>query len=453
MTDEPSNDAPSDAPRSYIPRGQMKHLTREAVLEEMGPSRLAVIGVFLILAMLIGAVAWSKVVPVTTATTTIGEVVPSGNQRIVQHLEGGIVRDIFVRDGDTVTAGQSLLRFDPTQRQAELDQIRAREAALRIRERRLRAQIDGTEMDLDQLAIRYPELAAEAQTTLMATRERIAGQELVLESKVAQRRKSVDIYTNQANSLRQQLTLVKEAVDMRETLFKSGHGSRVNVISSQLELSRVQGSLAEAEASAAQAQVAIDEARNELNELIVTERDDSLVELSSVLGELAEVTENLRRLEDRVTRLDVRAPVNGIVHGLAINTRGAVVEPAQVLLTIIPVDERLVVETEIAPEDVGHVAVGQPTKVAVGGFDQRRYGHVSGRLVQVSPTTLLNDAGEPYFKGRIELAENIIRTGDTIQPITPGMTVTADIVTGEQSLLQYLTGPIYNALASSFSER
>lgn len=450
--ESPVND-PANPPRSYIPRGQMKHLTREAVLEELGPSRLAVSGLFLILLLLIGAVVWSKVVPVTTATTTLGEVVPSGNQRIVQHLEGGIIRDIFVRDGDTVTAGQSLLRFEPTQRQAELDQIRAREAALRIREYRLRAQIDGTELNLGQLEVRYPELAAEAQTTLMATRERIAGQELVLESKITQRRKSVDIYSNQASSLRQQLKLVREAVDMRETLFESGHGSRVNVISSQLELSRVQGSLAEAEASAAQAEVAIEEARNELNELIVTQRDDALVELSSVLGELAEVTENLRRLEDRVARLDVRAPVNGIIHGLAVNTRGAVVEPAQVLLTIIPVDEQLVVETEIAPEDVGHVAIGQPTKVAIGGFDQRRYGHVEGRLIQVSATTLLNDAGEPYFKGRIELAANSIRTGETVQPITPGMTVTADIVTGEQSLLQYLTGPIYNALTSSFSER
>lgn len=442
-----------EGPKGYIPRGQMKHLTRESILEELGPSRLAVSSLILILGLLGGAVAWSHVVPVTTAATTIGEVVPSGDQRIVQHLEGGIVLDILVQDGDVVNFGQPLLKFDRLQREAELGQIQAREAALRIRELRLRAQIDGTEPDFGELAELYPALVDEAMITLIATRARIEGQQRVFASKIANRQKTVTIHQKQARSLRGQLKLVQEAVDMREKLFDTGHGSRVNVISSRLEMSRVEGSYSEAIASAEQAEVAVEEVRSELNELIVTERDDALEELSSVLGELAEVTENLRRLQDRVARLDVLAPVTGIVHGLSVNTKGAVVEPAQVLMTIIPADEKLVVETEIAPEDIGHVAVGQETKVAISGFDQRRYGSVPGRLVKLSPTTLLNEEGQPYFKGQIELESSTIRTGEGSQPIMPGMTVTADIVTGQQTLLQYLTGPVYNALSTSFSER
>lgn len=442
-----------EGPKGYIPRGQMKHLTRESILEELGPSRLAVSSLILILGLLGGAVAWSHVVPVTTAATTIGEVVPSGDQRIVQHLEGGIVLDILVQDGDVVNFGQPLLKFDRLQREAELGQIQAREAALRIRELRLRAQIDGTEPDFGELAELYPALVDEAMITLIATRARIEGQQRVFASKIANRQKTVTIHQKQARSLRGQLKLVQEAVDMREKLFDTGHGSRVNVISSRLEMSRIEGSYSEAIASAEQAEVAVEEVRSELNELIVTERDDALEELSSVLGELAEVTENLRRLQDRVARLDVLAPVTGIVHGLSVNTKGAVVEPAQVLMTIIPADEKLVVETEIAPEDIGHVAVGQETKVAISGFDQRRYGSVPGRLVKLSPTTLLNEEGQPYFKGQIELESSTIRTGEGSQPIMPGMTVTADIVTGQQTLLQYLTGPVYNALSTSFSER
>lgn len=442
-----------EGPKGYIPRGQMKHLTRESILEELGPSRLAVTSLILILFLLGGAVAWSHVVPVTTAATTIGKVVPSGDQRIVQHLEGGIVLDILVQDGDIVSFGQPLLKFDRLQREAELGQIKAREAALRIRETRLRAQIDDTEPVFGELADQYPTLVEEAMITLIATRARVEGQERVFASKIAQRLKTVTIHEKQARSLRGQLTLVREAVDMREKLFDTGHGSRVNVISSRLEMSRVEGSYAEAIASAEQAEVAVEEVRSELNELIVTERDDALEELSSVLGELAEVTENLRRLTDRVARLDILAPVTGIVHGLSVNTKGAVVEPAQVLMTIIPVDEKLVVETEIAPEDIGHVAIGQETKVSVSGFDQRRYGSVLGRLVKLSPTTLLNEEGQPYFKGQIELDTAMIRTSEGSQPILPGMTVTADIVTGQQTLLQYLTGPVYNALSTSFSER
>lgn len=442
-----------DGPRGYIPRGQMKHLTRESILEELGPSRLAVASLIVILGLLGGAVAWSHYVPVTTAATTIGKVVPSGNQRIVQHLEGGIVRDILVQDGDQVALGQPLIEFDRLQREAELGQIKAREAALRIREIRLRAQINGTEPDFGDLAQQYPNQVEEAMVTLTATRERIAGQKQVFASKIENAKKTVGIYQKQARSLRGQLKLVQEAVDMREKLFETGHGSRVNVISSRLEMSRVEGSYTEAVASAEQAEVAVEEVRNELNELIVTERDEALEALSGVLGELAEVSENLRRLQDRVSRLNVLAPVTGIVHGLSVNTKGAVVEPAQVLMTIIPIDERLVVETEIAPKDIGHVSIGQETKVTVSGFDQRRYGSVPGRLVKLSPTTLLNEEGEPYFKGQIELETALIKTKEGVQPIMPGMTVTADIVTGQQTLLQYLTGPVYNALSTSFSER
>jgi membrane fusion protein, adhesin transport system len=443
-----------DFNRHYIPRGQMKHLTREAVLEELGPSRLAVTTLLLILAFISFAVGWSYFVPVTTAAKTIGKVVPSGNQRVVQHLEGGIVREILVQDGDHVSPGQPLIRFDPTQRKAELDQIKARETSLRIKEIRLRAQINGADPDFGDLAARYPVLVEEALITLQATRERIAGQQSVLQSKIEQRRSTVSIYRKQALNLKSQLKLVREAVEMREKLFKSGHGSRVNVISASLELSRVEGGLSDAETSASQAEVGIEEARNELNELIVTERDNALQSLSGVLGELAEVNENLTRLQDRVDRLVVNAPINGIVLGLTVNTQGAVVEPAAVLMTIIPVDERLVVETEIAPKDIGHVELGQVTKVAVNGFDQRRYGTVLGKLMRLSPTTVLNDKGEPYFKGRIELDDFVIRAdGEKTYPIMPGMTVTADIITGQQSLLQYLTGPIYNALSSSFAER
>jgi len=352
-----------------------------------------------------------------------------------------------------VTEGQTLIRFDRTQREAELGQIRARETALRIRETRLRAQIDNIEPEFGNLPQIVPMLVEEARISLEATLGRIEGQRAVFESKITQRRKTVEIHRRQAKSLRGQLKLVGEAVDMRVRLFKSGHGSRVNVISSQLEMARVEGSYSDAISSAEQAEVGIIEAENELAEFLATERDTSLEALSGVLGELAEVQENLLRLEDRVARLDIRAPVTGIVHSLSINTPGAVVESAQVLLTIIPSNVRLIVESEIPPEDIGHVAVGQQTKVVINGFDQRRYGAVLGRLFQLSPTTLINEEGMPYFKGKIELDSPVIHTNGVDRPILPGMTVTADIVTGEQTLLQYLSGPVYNALSRSFSER
>ncbi len=159
MNDETTPQKSDESARiNYIPRSQMKHLTREAVLEEMGPSCISVIALMLILCLLVESVFWSQTVPVTTATTTTGKVVPAGNQRIVQHLEGGIVNEILIADGDTVNEGQTLIRFDRTQHEAELGQIRARETALRIRETRLRAQIDNIEPDFGDLPQKVPML-------------------------------------------------------------------------------------------------------------------------------------------------------------------------------------------------------------------------------------------------------------------------------------------------------
>lgn len=454
MSEDSAHGAPEEGRASRkITRAQMKYLSREAILEEVGPSRFAIVAGFLVIALIAGAIYWSHMVEITSVAKTIGKVTPTGYERVVQHLEGGIVREIRVRNGDLVKAGDVLMQFDETLRTAELDQIRARDASLRIRELRLRAFIDGTEPDFGVLAEKFTDQVAEGQFILRATRERIAGQQAVLGSRISQRQKSVEIFKQQVASLRDQYKLVNESVGMRKQLFKSGHGSRINLINTQLELSRVQGAIAEARVSMDQARASIQEAENEMVELEVTERGKALEDLSNVMAERAEVRENLNRLDDRVNRLEIVAPVAGVVHGMQVNTPGAVVEPAQVLMTIVPLDEQVVVETEIEPQDIGHIALGQEANVTVSGFDSRRYGNVKGTLTNISPTTFTDENGRSYFKGRIKLAQDYIETKDARHKVVPGMIVQADIMTGSQSLLRYLTTPVYVALFQAFSER
>lgn len=454
MVDELNSDGAENARAAReISRSQMKHLSREAILEEVGPSRFAVVASVFIIGLIVAAVYWASLVEITSVAKTTGKVIPTGYERVVQHLEGGIVREISARNGDLVNAGAVLIRFDETLRTAELQQVRARDASLRIREIRLRAFIDDTEAAFGDLEEDYADQVAEGRFILRATRERIAGQNAIIDSRIKQRRQSVEIFQQQAKSLNEQLKLVRESVQMREKLFKSGHGSRINLINTQLELSRVQGALAESRVSIEQARSAIQEAENERAELVAKERGKALEELSGVIAERAEVRENLARLRDRVRRLHVIAPVTGVVHGLQVNTPGAVVEPAQVLMTIVPLDEKIVVETDIEPRDIGYIAVGQNASVTVSGFDARRYGTVDGTLAQISPTTFTDDRGRSYFKGRISLTTDYIETKDARHKVVPGMIVQADIITGSQSLLRYLTTPVYVALIQAFSER
>jgi adhesin transport system membrane fusion protein len=139
--------------------------------------------------------------------------------------------------------------------------------------------------------------------------------------------------------------------------------------------------------------------------------------------------------------------------GFRENTPGAVIEAAQILMTIVPLDEKVVVETDIQPEDVGHIAIGQLASVTVSGFDFRRYGVVEGTLLKISPTTFTDEQGRSFFKGRIGLEHNFIQTPDAQHKIVPGMIVQADILIGSQSLLRYLTTPVYVTLFQAFSER
>lgn len=439
---------------THRPQRQIAYLTRDEALEQVAPSSLGLLTAILVLALIAGGVTWTAYVSITTVASAPGEIIPSGDERVVQHLEGGIVREISVLDGAIVEQGETLLTFEPTLRQTELDQIRAREAALLIRERRLRALIDGTAgVDYRDLADTYPELVEEATISLTATRERIDGQIAVLEAQISQRRRSVEIFGEQVASLEQQLALVTETVDLQLDLVRRGVGTRVNLIAAQLEQSRVRGAMMEAQVSAEQAEISIAEAESQITELLLNERSTAMEDLSGVLAELAEVKGNRERLEDRVNRLVVTSPVAGVVHRLQVNTPGEVVEPAEVLMTIVPLDEDVVADIRLNPADIGHVEVGQEVRLTVSGFDVRRYGLVAGELEQISATTYESETGETFFRGRVLMEQMGAGENGIPLQIVPGMTVQADISTGSQTLLQYLSKPIYDALRNAFSER
>jgi membrane fusion protein, adhesin transport system len=441
------------AAKRTMPREQLKLLSHEAMLEEAGPSRMASGLIMLITALLASSVIWSHFVEIKTSATTEGKVIPSGDRRVVQHLEGGIVQSILVHDGDFVKKGDPLLKFEPTLRTAELNQVRAREAALSIKLERLHAFINGVRPDYSKFEKEYPQLVEESHFNLNGILARIRGQKDVLNSQIEQQKKSVESFEKQINSLSKQLGLLTQSVTMREKLFKSGHGSKVNLINAQLDLAKTQGSITEAEVSREKAVGSIDETRNQILEIDVKERGQALEQLDDVGAQIAEVRENIARLEDKVTRLQLLAPVSGLVHDLVINTPGAVVEPAQVILEIIPAEGRMVIEIKIKPSDVGHIQVGQVTKVTVTGFDARRYGTILGELMKISPTTLTDLEGNPYFRGEILLKEDVLLANGIEHKIVPGMTVQANIITGEQTLLEYLTRPVYVSLLNAFRER
>ena len=182
-------------------------------------------------------------------------------------------------------------------------------------------------------------------------------------------------------------------------------------------------------------------------------RTEATTELADVSAELAETREAVLRLEDRVARLQIAAPVRGVVNGIRVKSVGGVIAPGEVLMTIVPIEEEMVVEARIDPRDIGYLSVGQSARIIVNGFDFSRYGAIVGTVERLSAATFADEDGQPYYQARIVLARDYLEAGGKRHRILPGMTVRASITTGSQTLIAYLARPIYASLNAAFRER
>ncbi len=429
-----------------------RYLSRPLMLEEAGPPRILA-QLLVILSVTIGAgVVWAAVTEITETAIAHGQIMPAGSLHHVEHLEGGIVAEVMVEDGEVVASGQTLMRLRSSEARAELERQRAREASLSLRAERLRAFV--LDRDPDFSAGRnFPGLLADQQAILDLQREARESQRTVLLSRIDQRQVELEGLEERKQNLQAQIDITNEQVGMRRNLVKKGLDSRVNLLDSERKLTEIRGDLLGIMGEMSRTREALHEAEGTLAELDAKIRNDALNEMGDVTGELAEVRESLSRLEDRVARLEVQAPVAGVVNGLSTRTVGSVVAPGEVLLEIVPIDDNLIAEVQILPRDIGHLSIGQPARIKVTTYDVAQFGSLEGELSHISASTFQDEAGDPFFKGVIELSQAYIGGGAERHPVLPGMVVDVDINTGRKTLLQYLLKPLYRAFDRSFTER
>ncbi|MAZ35194.1 MAG: hypothetical protein CMO06_18820 [Thalassospira sp.] len=434
-------------------RRMARYLSHAVLLEEGGISVFVRSAMVMLSVGFIALVAWAATTQIKETATTFGQVMPTGAVNKIQHLEGGIISEIMVRDGDLVEKDQVLMRLKPEASQAELSQAETKLASLRLEAERYRALAESREPDFTLLIDRYPELAKNQQEIYRIKTDLDSSQREILEVQIKERNAELAQLQQQEATLRRSVDLLNQEVTMRRSLYEQGLNSKVLFLNIQRELNEAQGNLSGVVAEMARARETIAEANLRQNELEHSQREEALSELGRLGGEIAQADEALRKLKDRVARLEIRAPSKGYIKGLQFTTIGGVIAPAQVVMELVPTDEALVAETRISTEDIGHVHLGQPVTVKVSAFDYIRYGSISGELVSISASTFVDEEGRPYYKGRVALDSDRVGEGTQAQPIIPGMTVQADIQTGERTLLQYLLKPVYVSLDQAFSER
>lgn len=411
----------------------------------------------LLLLLIVGLVAsglvWASWARIEEVAVAQGRVVPSGRAQTVENLEGGIVREIFVAEGDSVEAGDVLVSMDDTGAQAELGELGAQRQALLARTTRLEAEAAGA-VALDFSATRVPQDGLLARREAALFRDRQAayeGQREVLAAQVEQRTRQIEeIGTAQAR-VAEGLALIEEEIAL---LRDSGVVPRAQILPLQRERSvrlQEQDTLA---SRLLQSQAALAEAEARLREQSLTRQAEIAGELSEALNQLSVIEQSIRRAADVVARSDLRAPVAGAVSALNVNTIGAVIAPGEEVLRIVPVDERLLIEARARPEDISYMRPGLAAKVKLTAMDFTLFGSLEGEVTLVGADAETDEAtGETYFPIRVETRDDALEYAGKVHAIRAGMVAQVDVMTGERTVLDYLLKPFRKARYEALRER
>lgn len=427
----------------------------------LSPRRYMITG-FLALVVLVGGFGgWAVLTNISGAIVASGQVEVEQNRQIVQHPDGGVVLEIDVDEGDLVAAGDLLLRLDPTLLQSQLSIVETQLFDMVARRNRFEAERDETgEITFD------PELVAIA-TQRPEVLDMIEGQTRLFEARIAARDKEVEqlmkrrsqITTQvqgmeaQRASLVTRLELNRVQLTKREELYKQRLVPETQVSDLQNEKAQLQGSLGELIASIGQAQERITEIEIEISKLETTRLEDTITRLRDLRFRELELAEQRRSLIGQLSRLDIRAPVSGIVYGKQVFTLNSVIRPADPLLYLIPQDRPLIISARLEPIHVDQVFVGQEVAVKFSTFDSRTTPELFGKVFQISADAFTDDATKAsFYRVEIRLPEEETAKLPEGLSLIPGMPVETFIKTDDRTPLAYLVKPLSDYFVKAFRE-
>lgn len=409
--------------------------------------------------LVLGLGGASLLVKIGGAVIAPGRVVVDSNVKRVQHAEGGIVREIHVRDGQIVEAGDLLVRLDGTLVAANHAVIVQRLLELRAQEARLKAERDSRadvtlSDDLSALADN-PEAAAvmEGQRALMAARHQAReGRKAQLQEQIQQFQEQARARAAQRDAKAQEIKLVATELNDLSGLIDQGLIERSRITALKRDKARLEGEYGGFVAEIASVGQAIAERRIQILQIDEDMRAEVVEEIQNVRAGIAELTEQRVAVEERLGRLDIRAPRSGTVHQMAVHTVGGVVAAGEDLMAIVPKADLLVVEAQVAPKDVDQLVAAQEAVVRLSGFDQRSTPELKARILTVSPDLVEDQAtGASHYEVRLVIPDTeIARLGG--RALIPGMPVEAFVQTGERTILSYLVKPVADHMAHAFRE-
>ncbi len=422
----------------------------EAVMSRQRTHRAQVI-VRTAVVVVVVLVVWASLAHVDEVTRGEARVIPSRQLQLVQSLDGGVVSEILVQEGQVVERDQLLLKIDETRATSGVRESAAQGFALRARQARLRALAEG-------VAFLPPAAADEEERRIVDDERRLYENRLtelntlvaINRQQLQQREQELSEARARRASAERSLELSQQELTKTRPLLASGAVSEVDILRLEREVSRARGDAEQSLAQIARVQAAIGEAQRKIQETELTFRNESRKEMAEVVGRLNALNEGAVALADKVDKSQIKSPVRGRVQRLLANTVGGVVQPGKDIVEIVPLDDALVLEARIQPKDIAFIAPGQAATVKFSAYDFSIYGGMDAEVENISPDTVVDEKGNAFYLVRVRTKA---ASFSDKMPIIPGMTAEVDILTGNKSVLAYLLKPVLKAKAYALRER
>ncbi|KDN95841.1 hemolysin secretion protein D [Hydrogenovibrio marinus] len=417
----------------------------QAALEK--PTIKSQVLVWLIFLVIVFLIVWASLTTLDKIVRGEGKVVPSSQIQVVQNLEGGIVSNIFVKTGDKVRKGETLLKLDNTQYASSFGEAETQKYDLQAQSERLKAEA------FDRPFIeKYP--SDDPSVVRMFDREKTLYQNQlnqletnihILEQQIVQHRSELEEAQNQATQLKKSYELLEKEIKIMEPLVREGIASQVDLLKTRRDANDAYTKLQSTQISIPKLQSAVKEAESKQKEAKQDFQNKAQEKLNEVLAKLEQIENSQTAIEDKVRRTNIRSPVNGVINQLMVSTIGEVVKPGSDIIKIVPNDASLVLETKILPSDIGFVYPGLKAKIKFTAYDFAIYGGLEGTVENISADTIVDDKGNSFYIARIKTNKNHLGTDKSPLYLLPGMQATVDVVVGKQTIMDYLIKPIIKA--------
>lgn len=406
---------------------------------------------YVILATVLVLLIWATFAKVDEVTRGEGKVIPSRQVQVIQSLDGGIVTDLLVKEGDTVKQGQPLIKIDETRAISSLKENESQYLSLSAKEARLKALANGTSFSPpEDVQKKMPDTYLQEMQLYNSSRQELDSQVNIARDQLSQRerelselqfKKEVAIKTYESNT--------KELTANRP-LLNSGAVSEIEILRLEREANRAKGDIDQASAQIGRVTAAISEARRKISEAQQSFQNKIRTDLNETSAKINSLTQSSLALSDKVKQSTLLSPVNGKISKLYYNTVGGVIQSGKEVMEVVPSDDSLVIETKVQTKDIAFLRPNQPAVVKLTAYDYTIYGSLDGVVQDIAADSTIDDKGNAYYVVKVRTIQNSL--GDHL-PIIPGMVAQVDILTGKKTVLSYLLKPVLKAKSYALTER